>query len=388
MIAWRDLDDPEAGGSEVHAAHIAKAWAEAGIDVTMRTSRAAGHPKFGMRDGYRTVRKSGRYSVFGRTAASGLLGRTGSGDGLVEIWNGMPFFSPVWSRCPSIVLLHHVHAEMWRMVLKPAALARVGELIEFRVGAALLPQVAHPHPVAVLEARDRRAARHPRRPRRRRPPGHLAVVLARRRTVTTPAGRRRRPARAGQAVPPARRRPGRPPAPSPHARGGDRRRGVRAGRARGADPRRRRRVVAAPAGAGRRRRAARPVPAGVGARVDVAARGLGHDDHRGGGVRDARGGHRHRRSPRRDQPRRVGPARTGRVRQGAHRRPRRRAARRPVPRAAFRGCHRARVAVHVGGVGTRHAPGALRGGAAPPPAGRRCRTSRRSEIHRPRRGCA
>jgi len=133
MIAWRDLDDPEAGGSEVHAAHIAKAWAEAGLDVTMRTSRAAGHPKFGMRDGYRTVRKSGRYSVFGRTAASGLLGRTGSGDGLVEIWNGMPFFSPVWSRSPSIVLLHHVHAEMWRMVLKPEALARVGELIEFRV---------------------------------------------------------------------------------------------------------------------------------------------------------------------------------------------------------------------------------------------------------------
>jgi glycosyltransferase involved in cell wall biosynthesis len=133
MIAWRDLDDPEAGGSEVHAAHIAKAWAAAGIDVTMRTSTAAGHPKFATRDGYRTVRKSGRYTVFPRTAASGILGRTGSGDGLVEVWNGMPFFSPLWSRVPSIVLLHHVHAEMWRMVLKPAALARIGELIEFRL---------------------------------------------------------------------------------------------------------------------------------------------------------------------------------------------------------------------------------------------------------------
>ena len=133
IIAWRDLDDPEAGGSEVHAANIAKAWADAGIDVTMRTSSAAGHAAFGTRDGYRTVRKSGRYTVFPRTAVSGILGRTGSGDGLVEIWNGMPFFSPVWSRCPSIVLLHHVHAEMWRMVLKPAALARIGELIEFRV---------------------------------------------------------------------------------------------------------------------------------------------------------------------------------------------------------------------------------------------------------------
>jgi glycosyltransferase involved in cell wall biosynthesis len=133
LIAWRGLDDPEAGGSEVHAAKIAEAWAHAGIDVTMRTSSAAGHTRAGMRDGYRTIRKSGRYTVFPRTAASGILGRTGSGDGLVEIWNGMPFFSPVWSRCPSIVLLHHVHAEMWRMVLKPAALARIGELIEFRL---------------------------------------------------------------------------------------------------------------------------------------------------------------------------------------------------------------------------------------------------------------
>ena len=39
------------------------------------------------------------------------------GDALVEIWNGMPFFSPLWYRGPRIVFLHHVHAEMWGMVL-------------------------------------------------------------------------------------------------------------------------------------------------------------------------------------------------------------------------------------------------------------------------------
>src|SRR5579862_5156528 len=74
MIAWRDLDDPEAGGSEVHAAHIASAWAAAGIDVTMRASSVAGHPMVTTRDGYRAVRKSGRYTVFPRTAMSGVLG--------------------------------------------------------------------------------------------------------------------------------------------------------------------------------------------------------------------------------------------------------------------------------------------------------------------------
>jgi glycosyltransferase involved in cell wall biosynthesis len=133
VLAWRDLDDPEAGGSELHAATIAARWAAAGIDVTMRSSRAAGHPTFAQRDGYRVVRKAGRYVVFPRTAVSGALGRDGRPDGLVEVWNGMPFFSPVWARCPRIVFLHHVHAEMWRMVLKPAILGRVGERVEFRV---------------------------------------------------------------------------------------------------------------------------------------------------------------------------------------------------------------------------------------------------------------
>ncbi len=45
MLAWRDLDDPEAGGSELHTSNIAALWAEAGIEVTMRTSYAAGHPR-------------------------------------------------------------------------------------------------------------------------------------------------------------------------------------------------------------------------------------------------------------------------------------------------------------------------------------------------------
>jgi glycosyltransferase involved in cell wall biosynthesis len=70
--------------------------------------------------------------VFPRSALSGLVGRRGRPDGLVEIWNGMPFFSPVWARCPRIVFLHHVHAEMWQMVMS-RRLAPVGAFVERRV---------------------------------------------------------------------------------------------------------------------------------------------------------------------------------------------------------------------------------------------------------------
>ncbi|MEO6988119.1 MAG: glycosyltransferase family 4 protein [Aquihabitans sp.] len=132
MLAWRDLDDVEAGGSEVHAHEVARLWAAAGIEVVMRTSYAQGHPTHAKRDGYRVVRKAGRYLVFPRAAASEAMHRYGRRDALVEIWNGMPFFSPVWAKGPRVVFLHHVHADMWKMVLPPN-LARLGDTIESRV---------------------------------------------------------------------------------------------------------------------------------------------------------------------------------------------------------------------------------------------------------------
>lgn len=132
MLAWRDLDDVEAGGSEVHAAEVARLWAEAGIEVVMRTSFAQGHPSHAHRDGYQVVRKAGRYLVFPRASASEATKRYGERDGLVEIWNGMPFFSPLWARGPRVVFLHHVHADMWKMVLPPN-LAKMGDTLESKI---------------------------------------------------------------------------------------------------------------------------------------------------------------------------------------------------------------------------------------------------------------
>ena len=43
-VAWRDLDDPDAGGSEVHADQFMRRWAAAGLEIVHRTSAAAGPP--------------------------------------------------------------------------------------------------------------------------------------------------------------------------------------------------------------------------------------------------------------------------------------------------------------------------------------------------------
>ncbi|HEX9258565.1 MAG TPA: glycosyltransferase family 4 protein, partial [Acidimicrobiales bacterium] len=136
MLAWRDLDDPEAGGSERHAHEVLRRWADAGIDVTLRTSFAPNRPAIERRAGYRVIRRAGRYLVFPRAVASELAGRMGPRDAVVEIWNGMPFFTPVWSGVPHVVWLHHVHAEMWQQSL-PRHLARVGSTIELKLAPPL-----------------------------------------------------------------------------------------------------------------------------------------------------------------------------------------------------------------------------------------------------------
>jgi glycosyltransferase involved in cell wall biosynthesis len=53
-------------------------------------------------------------------------------DALVEIWNGVPWFSPVWCRKPRITFLHHVHGPMWNQIM-PGPLAAVGRALEARL---------------------------------------------------------------------------------------------------------------------------------------------------------------------------------------------------------------------------------------------------------------
>lgn len=130
-FAWRDLEDPEAGGSEVHADEILSRWAAAGLEVEHRTS-TADRPRRLVRHGYRVEQRGGRFGVFARVAVRESLRRTPSEVAVVEIWNGVPWWSPVWHRGPRVTWLHHVHDRMWFDVL-PAPVAHVGRSIEMRI---------------------------------------------------------------------------------------------------------------------------------------------------------------------------------------------------------------------------------------------------------------
>ncbi|MFM1751424.1 MAG: hypothetical protein RL119_386 [Actinomycetota bacterium] len=132
VLAWRDLEDPDAGGSEIHADAFMSRWQEAGLDIVHRTSAAAGLPSTAQRHGYEVIRRGGRMTVFPRTAVSELARRMGTFDALVEIWNGVPWLSPLWCRRPRLLVYHHVHGPMWDQVF-PAPIAAVGRLVETKL---------------------------------------------------------------------------------------------------------------------------------------------------------------------------------------------------------------------------------------------------------------
>ena len=185
------------------------------------------------RDGYRVLRRSGRYAVFPGAAWEGLRMGHRPGDALVEIWNGMPFLSPLWYRGPRIVFLHHVHAEMWGMVLPPT-LARLGDLTERRIA----PRFYRSSRIVTLSESSRREIVE----MLGLPPGRVTVAPPGVDSRYTPGGRAlaRAPRGGGRtpgagqafrrAAPGARQGEGGPAGPA----GGHHRRGVRAAGARGA----------------------------------------------------------------------------------------------------------------------------------------------------------
>ena len=150
VLAWRDLDDDEAGGSELHLREVTRRWVAAGLEVCVRTSAVPGNPTTVLRDGVEVVRRSGRYRVFPQSVLDEILKRHGRRDALVEVWNGVPFLTPLWARGPRMVIQHHDHADMWPLVLSPR-LARFGSLLERR----LAPPCYRSTPVVTLSRSSR-----------------------------------------------------------------------------------------------------------------------------------------------------------------------------------------------------------------------------------------
>jgi glycosyltransferase involved in cell wall biosynthesis len=136
ILTWRDIDHPWAGGSEIHINEVARCWAQAGLEVTIRTGSVAGGRTRVDREGYRVVRSGGRLSVLLHAPTAGLRHRLGPRDALVEVWHGVNFMTPLWAPGPRVGVVHHVHGPQFREVL-PRGPADVAMFLERRVYPSL-----------------------------------------------------------------------------------------------------------------------------------------------------------------------------------------------------------------------------------------------------------
>jgi glycosyltransferase involved in cell wall biosynthesis len=108
-------------------------WATGGLTVSLRTVEVPGSPAVIQRSGYTVERRGGHTLGAFRTTAAGALQLRRDADAVVEVWNGLPFWTPLWWRGPQITVLHHLHDELWRTSFS-SPVARVGSFVERRVG--------------------------------------------------------------------------------------------------------------------------------------------------------------------------------------------------------------------------------------------------------------
>ena len=136
FLSWRDTRNPEGGGAERYLEKMAAGLVERGCHVTIFCAAHAAAPPDEMVDGIRFVRRGSKMSVYPAGMAALRRGDLGPADVVVDVQNGLPFFSRLVTRAEVIVLVHHVHREQWPVVY-PGLTGKVGWWIERRLAPRL-----------------------------------------------------------------------------------------------------------------------------------------------------------------------------------------------------------------------------------------------------------
>lgn len=136
FLSWRDTSNPEGGGAERYLEKVAAGLVARGCRVTVFSAAYAGGAPEEVVNGVRYLRRGSKLSVYAQGVR--LLATRGFGrvDLVVDVQNGLPFFSALVTRRPVVVLVHHVHREQWPVVY-PGTTGRVGWWIESRLAPRL-----------------------------------------------------------------------------------------------------------------------------------------------------------------------------------------------------------------------------------------------------------
>lgn len=133
---WRDTANPEGGGSERYVEQMARGLVAHGARATIFCAAHDQAPADEVVDGVQFVRRGSKFGVYFQGLRLLLSRKFGRIDAVVDVQNGLPFFTRLATRKPVIVLVHHVHREQWQVVY-PGFPGRVGWWIESKLAPHL-----------------------------------------------------------------------------------------------------------------------------------------------------------------------------------------------------------------------------------------------------------
>jgi glycosyltransferase involved in cell wall biosynthesis len=153
-LNWRCPRHPQAGGSEANLFEQARRWAADGNAVTVFCAdpgRKHAPERDEVVDGVRVIRRGGRFTVY-LFAALFVLLNARRYDRVLDVANGIPFFAPVFTRKPVVLLVHHVHGPQWYAEFS-YPLAAVGWFLE----RWIVPRLYRREPVIAVSPTTRDA---------------------------------------------------------------------------------------------------------------------------------------------------------------------------------------------------------------------------------------
>lgn len=119
IFNWRDTKHAFAGGAEVYIHELAKRWVTEGNTVTLFCGSDGKSKRNEIVDGVRVIRRGGFYFVYIWAFVYYLAKFRGKYDVIVDCENGIPFFTPLYTKVEKYLVIHHVHQEIFRKSLIP-----------------------------------------------------------------------------------------------------------------------------------------------------------------------------------------------------------------------------------------------------------------------------
>ncbi len=128
-LTWKDRKHPAAGGAEVVNEELAKRLAKDGHEVVFLTSKFEGGNEEESRDGFKIIRRGGRFSVYWKAYRYYRKNLKGKFDLVIDEMNTIPFFAKFYVKEKNVMFVHQLCREIWFYQMS-YPLSLIGYLLE------------------------------------------------------------------------------------------------------------------------------------------------------------------------------------------------------------------------------------------------------------------